>query len=108
MNTLSDVLEGIPEEKVVELLFSDGDQLWLKNFTPVDESIYDRPDLFTAVLVCRMASKERGSNKGCGSNIGSLAQFSIQDVQHVFDLEEKRFLFRSLRDFHDRRQQKEN
>lgn len=103
MNTLSDVLEGILDEKVVELLFSDGDQLWLKNFTPVDESIYDRPDLFTAVLVCRIASKGRGCDKGCGPNVGSLIQFSIQDVKHVFDLDEKRFLFRPLRDFHEKR-----
>jgi len=103
MNTLSDVLEGIPDEKVVDVLFSDGDQLWLKNFTPVDESIYERSDLFTAVLVCRIASKGYGPNKDCGPNLGSFIQFSIQDIQHVFDLDEKRFLFRFLRDFHDTR-----
>jgi len=88
MNSLSDVLEGIPEEKVVAVLFSDGEELWLTNFAPVDESIYDRPGLFTAVLVCVIASK------GCGNNVGSAIQFAIRDVQHVFDPDAKCFLFR--------------
>lgn len=83
MNTLSDVLQGIPEEKVVALTFSDGDELWLKNFTPIDESVYDRPDLFSATVVFVVASRS-GS-----AHVGSMIDFSVLDVQTVFDLDTK-------------------
>lgn len=89
MKSLSDVLEGIPEGRVVAVRFTDGEELWLKNFTPVDESIYDKPGLFTAVLECVIDSTKKGRR----SNVGSAIQFATRDVQHVIDLVAKRFLF---------------
>lgn len=89
MNGLSDVLEGIPEGKVVAVRFFDGEELWLKNFAPVDESIYGEPGLFTAVLECVIASTKKGRRY----NVGSAIQFATRDVQYVIDLAAKGFLF---------------
>jgi hypothetical protein len=66
----------------VAVRFTDGEELWLKNFTPVDESIYDKPGLFTAVLECVIDSTKKGRR----SNVGSAIQFATRDVQHVIDL----------------------
>mgnify|MGYP006272834407 CR=1 FL=1 len=87
MSVLPEVLDEIPEEKAVAVSFADGEMYLFKNFTPVDESIYDRSDLYTAVIVRASASK------ALGSNVGSLAQFSILDVAQVVDPATSRVLF---------------
>ena len=89
MSPLPEVLDAIPEEKAVAVSFADGEKYLFKNFTPVDENIYGRPDLYTAVLVRAIASK------ASVSNVGSLAQFSVLDVAQVVDPDTSRVLFSS-------------
>ena len=87
MSVLPKVLDEIPEEKAVAVSFADGEKYLFKNFTPVDESIYDRSDLYTAVIVHAIASKT------LSSKVGSLAQFSILEVAQVVDPDTSRVLF---------------
>jgi hypothetical protein len=87
MSDLPEVLDEIPEGKAVAVSFSDGEAYWLKNFSPVDESIYDRKDLYCAVIVRAIASK------ALGSKAGSMLDFSILDVTQVVDPGTSRVLF---------------
>jgi len=89
MKCLAEVLRRIPEEKVVMLTFSDGEKLLLKNFDPVDESIYDRSDLFCATIVEVIASTK------CSSNVGSMIDFSMLETEQVIDLDKNCVLFSS-------------
>lgn len=84
-----EILLRLPEEKEVTLSFFDGEELVLKNFDMVDESIYDRSDLVCAVLV-----KINISDK-INHNISSMIDFSISDVNRIFDPEKNSILFKA-------------
>jgi hypothetical protein len=90
MKSPKSILVDLPAEKSVVVIFTDGETLVLKNFDPVDKSIYGTEDLVTAVLVEVVDSKKINFWKQC---IGSGLQFSEFDVKRICDADANCVLF---------------
>ena len=77
MKTLRDVLANCDEGKEYLVTFHSGTQLVLKDFEPVDKSIYGRDDLFVGWVVSQVKGDKRFFTPGSG------IQFGLSEIKEV-------------------------
>ena len=88
-NNLIYILENIPDDECVYVIFSDGMEIVLKNFESVDETIYNRDDLIVADVEKKIVGDKRFHTPG------TIIEFSINDVKCVKNKSKVTVLYKS-------------
>ena len=77
MTTLREILENSEDNKEYIVTFRSGNKLGLKDFEPVDKTIYGKDNLFVGWVVSQVKCDKRFFTPGTGF------QFALNDVQEV-------------------------
>jgi hypothetical protein len=89
LETLRDVLSKCEDGKAYFVTFHSGKKLLLKDFEAVDESIYERDDLFVGWVISTVEGDRRFFTPGSG------IQFSLTEVKEIAAASDNTLLFRS-------------
>ena len=87
MTTLRDILEKAEDNTEYVITFRSGNKLGLKDFESVDESIYEKDDLFVGWVVSQVKCDKRFFTPGTGF------QFALNDVTEVALKESGKLLY---------------